>query len=142
MHAEAANEVKGSPDAEVYEYIQKVRHKAGLDVGSDLVTTWSMYSNRPSKPLTKEGMRDIIRQERRIELSFEGQRYWDLRRMKLAGDYFSRPIRGWNVNGSDTEGFYQVKDIFFRDFLIKDYLWPISQNEILRNPNLVQSPGW
>ena len=45
-------------------------------------------------------------------------------------------------SGSDTEGFYQVKDIFFRDFLIKDYLWPISQNEILRNPNLVQSPGW
>ena len=142
MHAEAANEVKGAPDAEVYEYIQKVRHKAGLDVGSDLVTTWAMHSNIPNKPTTKEGMRDIIRQERRIELSFEGQRYWDLRRMKLAGDYFSRPIRGWNINGSDTEGFYQVKDIFFRDFLIKDYLWPISQNEILRNPNLVQSPGW
>jgi hypothetical protein len=87
-------------------------------------------------------MRDIIRQERRIELSFEGQRYWDLRRMKMAGDYFSKPIRGWNVNGADAAGFYQVKNIYFRDFLNKDYLWPISQNERLRNPNLIQSPGW
>ncbi len=142
MHAEAANEVKSAPDPEVYEYIQKVRRKAGLDKGGDILTTWSQYSNNPSKPTTQEGMRDIIRQERRIELSFEGQRYWDIRRMKLAGDYFSRPIRGWNITGSDTDSFYQVKNIFYRDFLIKDYLWPISQNEMLRNPNLVQSPGW
>jgi hypothetical protein len=142
MHAEAANEVKSVPDEEVYEYIQKVRRKAGLDVGSDLVSTWTLYSNKPNKPTTKEGMRDIIRQERRIELSFEGQRYWDLRRMKMAGDYFSKPIRGWNVNGADAAGFYQVKNIYFRDFLNKDYLWPISQNERLRNPNLIQSPGW
>ncbi|MDN3492740.1 RagB/SusD family nutrient uptake outer membrane protein [Winogradskyella bathintestinalis] len=142
MHAEAANEVNGSPNAEVYEYIQKVRRKAGLDVGSDLVTTWATYSNNPGKPTTQEGMRDIIRQERRIELSFEGQRYWDLRRMKMAGEYFNKPIRGWNINGADTDAFYQVKNIYFRDFLTKDYLWPISQDEILRNPNLIQSPGW
>tara|TARA_R110001606_G_scaffold6617_4_gene29712 strand:- start:8740 stop:10632 length:1893 start_codon:yes stop_codon:yes gene_type:complete len=142
MHAEAANEAKSTPDAEVYQYIQKVRHKAGLDVGSDLVTTWATHSNNPNKPTSKEGMRDIIRQERRIELSFEGQRYWDLRRMKLAGEYFSKPIRGWNINGTDTESFYQVKSIYFRDFLTKDYLWPIGQNEMIRNPNLVQSPGW
>lgn len=142
MHAEAANEVKSAPDAEVYEYIQKVRHKAGLDIDSDLVTTWANHSNNPNKPTTKEGMREIIRQERRIELSFEGQRYWDLRRMKLAGDYFSKPIRGWNITGADTESFYQVKSIYFRDFLNKDYFWPIGQNEMLRNPNLIQSPGW
>ena len=35
MYSEALNEVKESPDAEVYEYIQKVRHKAGLDNGGD-----------------------------------------------------------------------------------------------------------
>jgi len=142
MYAEAANEVKAAPDGEVYEYIQRVRNKAGLDQGSDLVTTWAIHSNDPSKPTTKDGMREIIQQERRIELSFEGQRYWDIRRWKKAGEFFAKPIRGWNINAGDTDGFYQVKNIFFRDFLIKDYLWPISQNEMLRNPNLVQSPGW
>jgi len=142
MYAEALNEVKESPDSEVYEYIQKVRDKAGLDNGGDLVNTWQLYSSNPSKPNSKEGMRDIIHQERMIELALEGHRYWDLRRWKLADEYFSQPIRGWNIFRPDVEGFYEVENIYYRNYLIKDYLWPISQNELLRNPNLVQNPGW
>lgn len=142
MYAEALNEVKELPDAQVYEYIQRVRHKVGLDKDSDLVTTWSQHSRYPDKPTTKEGMREIIHQERMNELAFEGHRYWDLRRWKLAGEYFSRPIRGWNIYAPDETSFYQVKNIYYRDFLMKDYLWPISQDEMLRNPNLVQNPGW
>ena len=142
MYAEALNEVKESPDSEVYEYIQKVRDKAGLDDGGDLVNTWQLYSSNPSKPSSKEGMRDIIHQERMIELALEGHRYWDLRRWKLADEYFSQPIRGWNIFRPDVEGFYEVENIYYRNYLIKDYLWPISQNELLRNPNLVQNPGW
>ena len=142
MYSEALNEVKESPDSEVYEYIQKVRDKAGLDNGGDLVNTWQLYSSNPSKPSSKEGMRDIIHQERMIELALEGHRYWDLRRWKLADEYFSQPIRGWNIFRPDVEGFYEVENIYYRNYLIKDYLWPISQNELLRNPNLVQNPGW
>lgn len=146
MYAEALNETASSesarPDDEVYEYVQRVRHKAGLDVESTLTETWAEYSRVPLKPTTKAGMREIIRQERMIELAFEGPRYWDLRRWKLAGEYFSKPIRGWNVYASDEVGFYQVRNIYFRDFLNRDYLWPISQNEMLRNSNLVQSPEW
>jgi len=142
MYAEALNEVKESPDSEVYEYIQKVRDKAGLDDGGDLINTWQLYSSNPSKPSSKEGMRDIIHQERMIELALEGHRYWDLRRWKLADEYFSQPIRGWNIFRPDVEGFYEVENIYYRNYLIKDYLWPISQNELLRNPNLVQNPGW
>ena len=82
------------------------------------VPVW--YSSNPSKPTTQDGMRDIIKQERRIEMSFEGQRYWDLRRWKDAGDYFSRPVRGWNIVAPDVTGFYQVKNIFFRN-----YIWTI-----------------
>ena len=141
-YAEALNEIKESPDAEVYEYIQAVRHNAGLDLGGDILNTWSQYSNNPSKPNTKEGMREIIQNERMIELALEGYRYWDLRRWKLAEEYFSRPIRGWNIVRSDVEGFYEVENIYYRNFLKKDYLWPISQNELLRNPNLIQNPGW
>lgn len=146
MYAEALNETAAGesvrPDPEVYEYVQRVRHKAGLDKGSTLSETWEAYSRIPQKPATKAGMRDIIRQERMNELAFEGPRYWDLRRWKMAGEYFSKPIRGWNIYAADEVGFYQVRNIFFRDFLNRDYLWPISQTEMLRNPNLIQSYEW
>ena len=142
MYAEASNETKAAPDADVYEYIQKVRDRAGLDVGGDLVNTWQMHSANPSKPSTKDGMRAIIHQERMIELALEGHRYWDLRRWKLAGEYFSKPIRGWDIFKPDVAGFYEVENIFYRNYLTKDYLWPISQTELLRNPNLIQNPGW
>ena len=142
MYAEASNETKAAPDSDVYEYIQKVRDRAGLDEGGDLVSTWQMHSSNPSKPMTKEGMRKIIHQERMIELALEGHRYWDLRRWKLAGEYFSKPIQGWNIFKPDVESFYEVENIFYRNYITKDYLWPISQTELLRNPNLIQNPGW
>tara|TARA_B100000900_G_scaffold415706_1_gene446774 strand:- start:4313 stop:6256 length:1944 start_codon:yes stop_codon:yes gene_type:complete len=142
MYSEALNETKAAPDAEVYEYIQRVRTRAGLDAGGDILNTWQMYSTNPSKPMTKDGMRKIIHQERMIELALEGHRYWDLKRWKLATEYFNKPIQGWNIFKSDVEGFYEVENIFYRNFSTKDYLWPISQNELLRNPNLIQNPGW
>ena len=142
MYSEALNETKAAPDAEVYEYIQRVRTRAGLDAGGDILNTWQMYSTNPSKPMTKDGMRKIIHQERMIELALEGHRYWDLKRWKLATEYFNKPIQGWNIFRSDVEGFYEVENIFYRNFSTKDYLWPISQNELLRNPNLIQNPGW
>ena len=142
MYSEALNETKAAPDNEVYEYIQMVRSRAGLDIDGDILNTWQMYSSNPSKPITKDGMRKIIQQERMIELALEGHRYWDLRRWKLATEYFNKPIQGWNIFRSDVEGFYEVENIFYKNYSTKDYLWPISQNELLRNPNLTQNPGW
>ena len=142
MYSEALNETKAAPDAEVYEYIQRVRTRAGLDVDGDILNTWQLYSSNPSKPMTKDGMRKIIQQERMIELALEGHRYWDLKRWKLATEYFNKPIQGWNIFRSDVDGFYEVENIFYRNYSTKDYLWPISQNELLRNPNLIQNPGW
>ena len=142
MYSEALNETKETPDGEVYEYIQKVRTRAGLDLDGDLVNTWTNHSDNPNKPLSKDGMRKIIQQERMIELALEGHRYWDLRRWKLAAEYFNKPIQGWDIFKSDIESFYEVKNIYYRNFLNRDYLWPISQNELLRNPNLIQNPGW
>ena len=142
MYSEALNETKAAPDNEVYEHIQMVRSRAGLDIDGDILNTWQMYSSNPSKPMTKDGMRKIIQQERMIELALEGHRYWDLRRWKLATEYFNKPIQGWNIFRPDVDGFYEVENIFYKNFSTKDYLWPISQNELLRNPNLTQNPGW
>ena len=142
MYSEALNETKAAPDNEVYEYIQRVRTRAGLDIEGDILNTWQMYSSNPSKPMTKDGMRKIIQQERMIELALEGHRYWDIKRWKLATEYFNKPIQGWNIFRPDVDGFYEVENIFYRNYSTKDYLWPISQNELLRNPNLIQNPGW
>lgn len=138
LYAEALNEVKNEPDAEVYEYVDRVRARAGLD---GVVESWSQHSKNPGKPTTKVGMRSIIQQERMIELAFEGERFWDLRRWKLAKDYMNKPIKGWNVNGTGLS-FYNVTTLYTPKFEFKDYLWPIEENERIKNPNLVQNPGW
>lgn len=139
MYAEVLNEVKAMPDAEVYEYIDLVRARTGL---KGVVESWQDHSLNPDKPSTKEGMREIIRRERLNELAFEGSRFWDLRRWKLAEEYMNRPIRGLNIVGATAADFYQVKDIYSPTFTKKDYLWPIRQSVLLKNTNLVQNLGW
>ncbi|WP_235292015.1 RagB/SusD family nutrient uptake outer membrane protein [Portibacter lacus] len=138
LYAEALNESKGAPDDEVYEYIDRIRERSGLE---GVVTSWENHSTSPDKPKTKEGMREIIHQERLIELAFEGQRFWDLRRWKKSIKYMNEPIRGWNIGGSGLS-FYNVNTLFTPTFTSKDYLWPIPLQEIINNPNLVQNVGW
>ncbi|GHT24395.1 hypothetical protein FACS189430_09220 [Bacteroidia bacterium] len=143
LYAEALNECKGTPDADVYQYIQLVRNKAGLDKGTgDLLKTWAAYSKNPSKPTTKTGMREIIHRERLIELAFEGQRFYDLRRWRLSSEYLNRPVRGWNVSGRTESDYYQVTYIYFRKFTPKDYFWPIKTSDMYVNNKLIQSPYW
>ncbi|MGM9747850.1 MAG: RagB/SusD family nutrient uptake outer membrane protein [Candidatus Cryptobacteroides sp.] len=143
LYAEALNETMDKPDNTVYEYVQKVRDRAGLDKETgDLVATWQKYSKNPTKPETQDGMREIIRQERLIELSFEAQRFYDIRRWRLGTTYFNRPIRGWNVSEKTETGFYQPTVIFSKSYTPKDYFWPIKLSELYINRNLVQSPMW
>lgn len=139
MYTEALNEVKAIPDDEVYEYIDKVRERSGLD---GVVESWENHSINPGKPNSKEGMREIIQRERLIELAFEGKRYWDLRRWKLIDEYMNEPIRGWNVFETEPDLFYQVRNVYDLQFGKKDYLWPIPTSELLKNKNLIQNPGW
>ena len=104
--------------------------------------SWTNYSSNPNKPATKEGLRDIIRQERLIEMAFEGSRFWDLRRWKTAPEIMSQTIKGWDINQESMEGFYRERVLFTPRFEIKDYFWPIMDNNILVNKNLVQNLGW
>ncbi|MDR1223574.1 MAG: RagB/SusD family nutrient uptake outer membrane protein [Tannerella sp.] len=139
LYAEALNESLEAPNSEVYEYVDIVRERAGL---KGVVESWRDHSNLPDKPLTRTGMRDIIRQERMIELCFEGRRFWDLRRWKLAHVYYNQPERGWNVSQTATEDYYQVIIFNQLEFSTKQYLWPVRENELRKNINLVQNPYW
>ena len=140
LYAEALNEVKDAPDQEVYQWVDSIRFRAGL---RGVVESWRDFSNMPSKPTTKEGMRSIIKQERLIELCFEGQRFFDLRRWKDALTYLNQPIQGWDYQGTTTQEYYNVVTYFnTRNYTYKDYLTPIYSSALTMNPNLVQNPGW
>lgn len=140
LYAEVLNETRVLTDDEINDYIDVIRIRSGLEGVKD---SWSKYSTNPDKPLTQEGMREIIHRERMIELAFEGQRFWDLRRWKKLKEYMNNPVEGWDIYSKDIEEFYrEPQTITTRNFQNRDYLWPIAQNVIIKNKNLVQNPGW
>jgi hypothetical protein len=137
LYAEALNEANG-PGQEVYQWIDTVRVRAGLP---GVEEAWAK-SILPSKPRTKEGLREIIKRERLIDLAFEGQRSGDLRRWKDALNYFNEPVQGWNYQGMIADTYYKVTTYYERVFSSREYLWPIKSETLTINSNLVQNPGW
>lgn len=138
LYAEALNEING-PSPEVYNYLNQIREKGGLP---GVMEAWQNYSRQPNKPNTKDGLREIIQQERAIEMALEGQRFWDLRRWKTAPTVLNQTIQGFDVDQETTEGFYRVRALFDQTFANKDYFWPIREHDLIVNKNLVQNPGW
>ncbi len=138
MHAEAENEVNG-PNADVIHDIQMIWDRAGI--------TGSVPTG-----LSKDEMRQLIHDERYIELAFEEHRYWDLRRWKEAHTRLSgSKFHGMRITLDtlsvsplviDTVYTPVEVDVFVPNFPEYEYLMPIPHSEILANPNLVQNPGW
>ncbi|XMO85397.1 RagB/SusD family nutrient uptake outer membrane protein [Algibacter sp. AS12] len=139
LYAECLNEAAG-PSSEVFTYLDLVRERSGLD---GVEASWAAYSTNPSKPSSKDGLREIIHQERLIELAFEGHRFWDLRRWFKAHLMLNDlSIKGWDMTKSNPDVYYNQVEYGIAKFSIKDYFWPISEYDILRNPNLNQAFGW
>jgi hypothetical protein len=138
LYSEALNESVG-PVSEVYTYLNLVRQRAGLP---SVESAWRNYSTNPSKYTTQNGLRDIIHQESLIEMAFEGQRFWYLRRWKEAATVLNTPIQGWDGKQSIATDYYRPTTFFNQNFGIKDYFWPIKDANITVNRNLVQNLGW
>lgn len=114
--AEATNELTG-PTPAVYNAVNAVRGRQGV--------------NMPPLPdgLSQEEMRARIWNERRVEFAFEGMRYRDIKRWKLAETYIPTLVEpGSNISRAFDPS--------------KHYLFPFPQSEIDINPNLVQNPGY
>ena len=139
LYAETLNESLGSPSEEVYTYIGKVRERAGLQ---GVRQAWTAFAKNPNDPADKAKLRAIIHQERRIELMFEGQIGWDLRRWKELQEVLSRPLQGWNVQEGNAVDYYRPQTVLIPVFGVKNYLWPIRNTEVVINENLVQNPFW
>ena len=139
-YAEALNEASNTQEAreEAMAYVDMIRARAGLET---IKYSWDTYTNTP-KYNTQDGLRKIIQQERLIELCFEGSRFWDLRRWKTATEVCNAPIQGWNHNSTNAGNYYRPVTLFEQRFGLKDYFFPIAEDELTRNTNLVQNVGW
>lgn len=132
-YAEAQNEYLNSPDQSVYDALNLIRRRAGIE--SDLLIG----------SLNKNQMRDLIKNERYIELCFEGKRYWDLRRWKVAENVLNNKKGiGVVITKKGEEFSYEYLPIDAQNMLFdeKMYYMPIPQNEITKNRKLKQNPGW
>ncbi len=128
--AEAQNEFAG-PTAEVYKAIEDIRKRAGL-------VPFALKAG-----LTKDQMRDVIRKERRVEMAFEEQRYWDVRRWKIAESVYNKPLRGMQITkNADGTFTYKIIDVSTPVFTSRMYRYPIPYSEIIKNQNLQQNEGW
>ena len=130
-YAEAANEAWG-PSADprgngftATSIIQAIRNRAGITQPDAYLATIT----------TKEQMRELIRNERRIELCFEGFRFWDLRRWNLP---LTETAKGMSI----TNNVYTIIDVEARAYQPYMKYGPIPNLEILKNRNLVQNEGW
>jgi len=138
LYAEAMNAAYG-PDADPKGYgltakgaVQRVRTRAGFKSDDQYLTSVT----------TQEQMLEKIKNERRIELAFEEQRYFDLRRW-MEGDKLNQPVTGIRIEeaaGNLNYSYFVVDGQ--RKFDPKMYLHPIPLDEMKISPNLVQNPGW
>ncbi len=110
----------------------------------------------PDVPAGGDGTRTVlehIRKGRQIELGFEGHRYFDVRRWMIAPDVYSGGFNGIRVEGFlDPNGGLLVNDRYRYEYNVikvqdtawddKNYFLPIPRDELNRNPNLSQNPGY
>jgi starch-binding outer membrane protein, SusD/RagB family len=132
--AEAENEYSG-PTAEVYQVLTQLRARAGILAGAD-----NLYGFAAG--MSKDQMREAIHIERRIEMAFEEQRYWDIRRWKTAQQVYSQPVRGLQIALLGGVKNYNVITVRNTTFDERRYLYPIPYSEVVKNSQMVQNPGW
>jgi hypothetical protein len=99
-------------------------------------------SNMPNLPtdLTTDVFRTRMRNERRVELAFEGHRFWDLRRWKIGSD--TNKVYGMTITLNSGVYNYERTLVQTRNWDDKYYFYPISNEELFKNHNLIQNTGW
>lgn len=131
-YAEAANEAWGPKNPgthaySAYDVIKAIRHRAGL--------TDDTYLDECAGDKAK--MRELIRNERRLELCFEGFRFWDLRRWNQLDKLTS--VQGIDWNNDTFTILPNVEERHFDSYMNYGY---IPYSEALKYSNLHQNKGW
>ncbi|HOM40603.1 MAG TPA: RagB/SusD family nutrient uptake outer membrane protein [Bacteroidales bacterium] len=131
IFAEAANEAWG-PDGtgpvatySSRQVIRAIRNRAGIPMPDDYLASIT----------TKEDMRKLIRNERRLELCFESFRFWDLRRWK---EDLTVPVRGVRIDGTNFNYFTVEERAYDNSYM---HYGPVPYSEVIKY-NLIQNNGW
>lgn len=134
IYAEAVNEAYG-PDGKApgvsysaRDVIKALRERAGVGTsnGDPYLTSITSTSD----------MRQLIRNERRLELCFEGHRFWDIRRWK---ENLTEPARGITISSTGVITGSTVEIRSYKDYM---YYGPIPYEETMKWSNLLQNQGW
>ena len=130
-YAEAMNEFSG-PSGDVFNAVEAIRQRAGLNP----------YTL--DRSISQDLLRTIIHNERHKEMAFEEQRFWDIRRWKIAGEvYNSGPLHGISITKTSAGLLYNVVPVLKTAFdESKMYFYPIPNSEVVSNVNMRQNPGW
>jgi len=135
MNAEACNEISKITETEWNATIKPIRERAGFTAAAAL--------NYPANKSQAE-LRDIIRNERRVELAMEGLRWFDIKRWKIGQQVLNGYMHGFRFGGSDANvdgGYLRVAQYQFSDN--RDYLWSVPLDQMDLNANLKpNNPGY
>lgn len=131
IFAEAANEAwgpmaPGPGGYSAYDVIRAIRERAGITGGDPYLE---------SIKGDQDAMRQLIRNERRLELSFEGFRFWDLRRWK---ENLTETAKGVQIQ----DGNHQIINVEQRAYGSQAIYGPVPYSETLKFSALQQNTGW
>ena len=131
IYAEAANEAwgpdgKGSHSYSAREVIGAIRKRAGIRQPDLYLASITSIDE----------MRALIRNERRLELCFEGFRFWDLRRWNAD---LTETAKGININNA-TMSIVNVESRAYDNSYM--HYGPVPENEIVKFDQLIQNKGW
>lgn len=136
-YAEAVNALYGPnvipPDTTftAFDALKKIRDRVGLTSPTAL------------KNLSKDAFMERVKNERRVELCFEGQRFWDVRRWKEGEKYFNATMHGMKITKtSGTSLTYEIFPVETRVFDAKMYTMPLPYSEIQKSKLLIQNKNW
>lgn len=126
-YAEACIEL--GEDAEARKYINMIRRRAGMPEFDDSETG--------------DALRQHYRRERKIELAYEGSRFFDIRRWMIAPDVL-KTAQGVDIRHpyDSDQTVYTLTDVQERQWKNKLYFLPILMDEMNKNPNLIQNPEY
>ncbi|WP_447640942.1 MULTISPECIES: RagB/SusD family nutrient uptake outer membrane protein [Chitinophagaceae] len=135
MYAEAGNELGKISQSDWDLSIKPIRVRAGFTASEAL--------DYPASK-SQEEIRDIIRNERRVELAFEGLRWYDIKRWKIGQQVLNGYLHGFKFAGTDPgtdNGYVRAAQYQFSDS--RDYLWSIPLDQMDLNQNLKpNNPGY
>jgi len=158
-YAEAANETGRTSEA--LDILKQIRARAGIDAGAD--------GNYGITASSRQQMREAILAERNIEFSFEGHRFWDLRRLRMLDRLDGTTKHGVEAIAINPDGSempmgtarakaddYELQEDDFKYSLLqvprsgvkvnsvpeRYYFFPIQESVIDKNPSIEQNSNW